>query len=152
MVTINLPALRERKTDIPVLIRHFIHKYSLENHKKVEGISKEAQDYLMKYNFPGNIRELENIIERAVVLAREELIITSDLPAGLSIKTEKQLLDSQDFNNSYGTKVSAFETEMINNALELKSGNQSKAAELLGMSERHLRSRMQKLGIINTKR
>ena len=152
VVTINLPALRERKTDIPILIRHFIDKYAIENQKKIEGISKEAQDYLMKYNFPGNIRELENIIERAVVLAREELIITSDLPSGLTVTTEKQLLDSQDFNNSYNTKVSAFETEMINNALELKSGNQSKAAELLGMSERHLRSRMQKLGIINTKR
>ena len=152
VVTIHLPALRERKMDIPLLIRHFIDKYSTENQKKITGISKEAQDYLMKYSFPGNIRELENIIERAVVLAREELIITSDLPTGLSVKTEKQLLDSQDFNNSYSTKVSAFETEMINNALELKSGNQSKAAELLGMSERHLRSRMQKLGIINTKR
>jgi len=76
------------------LIRHFIDKYSTENQKKIEGISKEAQDYLMKYSFPGNIRELENIIERAVVLAREELIITSDLPTGLSVKTEKQLLDS----------------------------------------------------------
>ena len=152
VVTINLPALRERKTDIPVLIRHFIHKYSLENLKKVEGISKEAQDCLMKYNFPGNIRELENIIERAVVLARDELITTSDLPSGLSVKAEKQLLDSHDFNNSFIIKVSAFETELINNALEQKSGNQSKAAELLGMTERHLRSRMQKLGIINTKR
>ncbi|NOR65349.1 MAG: response regulator [Candidatus Scalindua sp.] len=152
VVTINLPALRERKTDIPVLIRHFINKYSLDNHKKVEGISKEAQDYLMKYNFPGNIRELENIIERAVVLTRGELIITSDLPSGLSVTAEKQLLDSHDFNDSFVIKVSAFETELINNALEQKSGNQSKAAELLGMTERHLRSRMQKLGIINTKR
>ena len=152
VVTINLPSLRERKMDIPILIRHFIDKYSLENQKEIEGISKEAQDYLMKYHFPGNIRELENIIERAVVLSREEIITTSDLPVGLSITSEKHILNPHDFTDLYPGKVSAFETEMIDKALELKSGNQSQAAKLLGITERHLRSRMQKLGIINTKR
>ena len=152
VVTINLPSLRERKMDIPILIRHFIDKYSLENQKEIEGISKEAQDYLMKYHFPGNIRELENIIERAVVLSRDEIITTSDLPSGLLITSEKHILDPHDFTDSYPGKVSAFETEMIDKALELKFGNQSQAAKLLGITERHLRSRMQKLGIINTKR
>jgi len=152
VVTINLPALRERKTDIPVLIRHFIDKYARENNKKVNEISKEAQDYLMRYHFPGNIRELENIIERAVVMSRETLITTSDLPAGLSLTNEKAIFDPSEFSNSFPDKVAAFESAMIDAALELKNGNQSRAAELLGISERHLRSRMSKLNIINTKR
>ena len=152
VVTINLPALRERKTDIPVLIRHFIDKYARENNKKVNEISKEAQDYLMLYHFPGNIRELENIVERAVVMSRETIITTGDLPAGLSLPNEKAVFDPTDFVDSYTNKIAAFETAMIDAALELKSGNQSRAAEVLGISERHLRSRMSKLNIINTKR
>jgi two-component system NtrC family response regulator len=152
VVTINLPALRERKTDIPVLIRHFIDKYTRENNKNVQDISKEAQDYLMRYSFPGNIRELENLIERAVVMSREEIITTRDLPAGLSLSNENAVFDPTDFTESYITKVSAFETAMIDSALDLKNGNQSRAAEMLGISERHLRSRMSKLKIVNTKR
>lgn len=152
VVTINLPTLRERKTDIPVLIRHFIKKYAQENNKKVNEISKEAQDYLMRYHFPGNIRELENTIERAVVMSRENVITTSDLPAGLSLTNEKAVFDPNDFTNSYTNKVAAFEIAMIDAALDIKNGNQSRAAELLGISERHLRSRMSKLNIVNTKR
>jgi two-component system NtrC family response regulator len=152
VVSINLPELRERKTDIPLLIRHFIEKYASENEKNVQDISKEAQDYLMRYSFPGNIRELENIIERAVVMARDNLITTNDLPAGLSLTNEKTVFDPDDFTDSYTKKVAAFETAMIDAALELKNGNQSRAADLLGISERHLRSRMNKLNIINTKR
>lgn len=152
VVTINIPPLRERKTDIPVLIRFFMDKYSQENQKKISGISKEAQDYLLRYNFPGNVRELENIIERAVVLARGEVLTTSDLPSGLSTSTEKAVLDPFDFSDTYVDKIAAFETTMIDKALEAKSGNQSQAAKILGISERHLRSRMQKLDIINNKR
>jgi two-component system NtrC family response regulator len=152
VITINIPTLRERKTDIPVLIQHFIDKYAQENNKNVKEISKEAYDYLMRYHFPGNIRELENIIERAVVMSRETVITTSDLPAGLSLSNEKAVFDPNDFTNSYTNKIAAFENAMIDAALDLKNGNQSRAAELLGISERHLRSRMNKLNIINTKR
>jgi two-component system NtrC family response regulator len=152
VVTINLPPLRDRKTDIPVLIRYFIEKYARENNKNVTEISKEAQDYLMRYHFPGNIRELENIIERAVVMSRETVITTSDLPAGLSLTNEKAVFDPNDFTDTYTNKIAAFETAMIDAALDLKNGNQSRAAELLGISERHLRSRMSKLNIVNTKK
>jgi len=152
VVTINIPPLRERKTDIPVLIRYFIDKYARENNKKVNTISKEAQDYLMRYHFPGNIRELENIIERAVVMSRDTVITTSDLPTGLSITSEKAVFDPNDFTETYTKKIATFETVMIGAALDLKNGNQSRAAELLGISERHLRSRMNKLNIVNTKK
>jgi len=152
VVTIHIPALRERKTDIPVLIDHFLEKYSKENGKEITGLSREALDYLMRYNYPGNVRELENIIERAVVLTRSDVITTDDLPAGLADIRESGILDPADFSYSYTEKVSAFERGMIETALDLKNGNQTRAAEMLGISERHLRSRMQKLGIINPKR
>ncbi len=152
VVTIHIPPLRERKTDIPVLIRHFIEKFAKANNKNVTGISKEAQDYLMRYHFPGNVRELENLIERAVVLARDEILTTADFPQGLSVSNERNILDPTDFNDPFPEKVAAFEREMIEHALEIKHGNQSQAARLLGISERHLRSRMQKLNIVNTKR
>ncbi len=150
VVSITIPPLNERKSDIPLLIRHFITKYATENSKTISGISKEAQDYLMRYHFPGNIRELENIIERAVVLARDDIITTDDLPDGLTVRTEKGILDPHNLNDTYQEKISAFETGMIQHALEQKRGNQSQAAKLLGISERHLRSRMQKLQIVNT--
>ena len=152
VVTIHIPPLRERKTDIPVLVDFFLKKYSKENRKEISGLSREALDYLMRYNFPGNVRELENIIERAVVLTRSDVITTADLPVGLTDLTETGILDPADFSNSYTEKVSAFEKSMIETALNLKNGNQTRAAEMLGISERHLRSRMQKLGIINPKR
>lgn len=152
VITITLPALKERKTDIPLLIHHFITKYASENNKLISGISKEAQDYLMRYHFPGNIRELENLIERAVVMAREELLTLSDFPAGLTRTQQKTILDPYDFSDSYTDKVAAFERAMIDEALEHKKGNQSQAANMLGITERHLRSRMQKLDIINTRK
>jgi two-component system NtrC family response regulator len=152
VVNINLPPLRERKTDIPLLIQHFIDKFSNENGKKINGISKEAQDRLIKHDFPGNIRELENLVERAVALAREEMITTWELPSRLSAGSEDMLLDPRDLKQSYQEKVAAFEKAMLLHALETESGNQSKAAGLLGMTERHFRSRMQILGLVNTER
>ena len=147
VVTINLPPLRERKTDIPLLIQHFIDKFSNENGKKISGISREAQDQLIKHDFPGNIRELENLVERAVALAREEIITSSELPSGLSTGSENMLLNPRDLKQSYHDKVAAFEKALLLHALETESGNQSKAARLLGMTERHFRSRMQILGL-----
>ncbi len=118
VVTVALPSLRERKTDIPVLVRHFLTKYAAENNKKISGLSKEANDYLMRYHFPGNVRELENIIERAVVMAREEIITTADLPNGLASATENEILDQLNFSVPYPDKVAAFEKVMIEKALE----------------------------------
>ena len=149
VIAINLPALRERKEDIPILIKHFIDKYAKENGKAVTDISKEAHNQLMHYNYPGNIRELENIIESAIVMSREEVITINDFTSDLIISTEATALNPHNFINSYEEKLKAFETTMINDALVLKNGNQSQAANMLGMTERHFRSRMQKYNIIN---
>lgn len=152
VVSIHIPPLRARKTDIPLLIRHFIERYAKETGKKISGLSREAQEVLMKHTFPGNIRELENLVERAVALARDEMITTAELPADLSRNTDNALLDPSDLSIPYGDKVAAFERAMLRNALDIESGNQSRAATLLGMSERHLRSRMQILGMVNNER
>jgi two-component system NtrC family response regulator len=141
VVKIHLPSLRERKTDITLLADYFIRKYADENAKSVTGISREAMDKLNKYDYPGNVRELENIIERAVVLARDEMITLADLPLTL------QNGENQEFDFSSGSfqeRVEAFEKKLIRDALDQSSGVQTKAAEMLGMSERHLRYKLQK--------
>ena len=147
VVTIWIPALRNRKSDVPLLVEHFIQKYAKENQSQVKGISREALDFLMKYDLSGNVRELENIIESAVVLCRQEYITRRDLPAKLQIVSEKSALDPHHIEDGYDEKMQAFEKEMINEALSRNHGNQSAAARSLGITERHLRSRLEKLGM-----
>lgn len=149
VVSINIPSLRERKEDIPMLIEHFIKKYSEINGKNVASVSREALDKLMKYNYPGNVRELENIIERSVILAREETITENELPLQLDLSYEKNLIDPRDIDKNYEEKMKLFESEMIKEALKRTNGNKSAAARELGISERHLRSRLERLGLKN---
>jgi two-component system NtrC family response regulator len=147
VVSICIPPLRKRKSDIPVLVDHFINKYSQINEKVVNSLSSEAMDQLMKYTYPGNIRELENIIERAVVLSREDMITKSDLPNQIGKISEKSIFDPSDLEHGYENKVKSFETEIILEALSRTDGNKSAAARLLKLTERHLRSRIDSLGI-----
>lgn len=142
VVTIHIPALRQRKTDIPILVEYFIKKYAEENDKEIKGVSREVMDQLIKYNFPGNVRELENIIERAIVMCRGDYITQSDLPAQMQMITEKSILDPYNFEGGFQKKVRAFEKEIIKKALEQTKGNKSAAARLLNITERHLRSRL----------
>ncbi len=147
VVSICIPPLRKRKSDIPILVSHFIEKYSVINQKNVLAPSSEAMDHLMKYSYPGNIRELENIIERAVVLCRDEYITKSDLPNQINKISEKKLFDPTDLEDGYEQKVKSFETDIILEALNRTNGNKSAAARLLNITERHLRSRMDILEI-----
>ncbi|MEW5801390.1 MAG: sigma-54 dependent transcriptional regulator [bacterium] len=149
VVTVWLPPLRRRKRDIPVLIDQFIEKFSSENNKKLKGITREALDHLMKYEYRGNVRELENIIERAVVLCRTEYITQNDLPGQLQTVSGKEILNPCNISDGYGEKMRAFEGEMVKEAMKRSNGNQSAAARLLGITERHLRSRLEKLGLKN---
>ena len=149
VITINIPPLRERKEDIPLLANYFLQKYSVINEKEIKGITNAAIDKLMKFNYPGNIRELENIIERAVLLSRYEYIDAADLPTALLQITENKLLDPKNLEMDYESKVKAFEIEMVNEALKRTNGNQSAASRILQISERHLRSRLERLGLKN---
>ena len=137
-----IPPLRERKEDIPALIDHFLKRFAAENGKKIEGLSSEARDLLLKYDYPGNVRELENIIERAVVIAREETISAEDLPFHADSlgyeEVETGLLKKS---------VEDMEKKLIQNAMEDAGHNQSRAAEALGISERMLRYKLKKLGL-----
>jgi DNA-binding NtrC family response regulator len=145
VVSILLPSLRQRKEEIPVLVDHFIKKYSKENSKDVNGISREALDRLMKHSFPGNVRELENMIERAIVLTRNEIISIQDIPTLSESNQIDSKLDPYNIEECYEIKVKAFESAMINEALNRTGGNKSAAARILGISERHLRSRLERL-------
>jgi len=147
VISINLPPLRERKEDIELLIKHFINKYSNENEKSVDGISKEAFNKLIKYDYPGNVRELENLIESAVVMSRDNILSEADFIIRDKLQSISDILNPLDFTDSYSDKVGTFEITLISEALKLKDGNQSQAAKLLGITERHLRSRMQKYKI-----
>jgi len=142
VVMIEIPPLRKRKIDIPILADHFINLYSNENSKNVTGLSREAADKLMKYDFPGNVRELQNILERAVILCRTDIITTADLPLLLK-KEDQHNYDPQDLTGGYESKIVEFEIAMIKEALRRTNGNQSAAARLLEITERHLRSRLE---------
>ena len=145
VVSINIPPLRNHKTDIQLLVNYFIKKYSKENEKDIQGISKEAMDKLLKYDFPGNIRELENMIEHAVVMSRSEQLNIYDLPKQVNLVSGQSILDPTNIEDGHEEKMKAFETELIKEALKFTNGNQSAAARKLGITERHLRSRLEKL-------
>jgi two-component system NtrC family response regulator len=146
VVSINIPPLRDRKEDILPMIESFIQKYCTENNKEYLEISKEAVDVLMKYNYPGNVRELENIIERAVVLNRGKVVTLSDLPINIKgFKEEKSITALGEGNLT--EQVEALEKQLIYDALQQSGGNQTKAGKLLGLTERNLRYKLKKYNI-----
>lgn len=148
VVNIQLPPLRERKEDISILISEFLKKYLKETDKTNLEFSKEALDLLMKYNYPGNIRELENIVHHSIVLSRNEIISTEDLPIGIKTPGSEKDLDSCfEEGTSLTEKVELLERTLITSALKKTSGNQTAAAKLLGISERNLRYRLEKWGV-----
>lgn len=147
VVTINIPPLRNRKNDILPLIDFFINRYSKQNKKDIEGISKEALNNLMSYDFPGNVRELENIIQRAIVLTRDNLITQRDLPILNNKMNSKAGIFDETEIGDLNQKVEELETVLIKKALELTGGNQVKAGELLNISERTIRYKMSKYKI-----
>lgn len=144
VVAITIPPLRERKEDISPLMDHFLHRYSSQNGKSVEGFLPEARDLLLKYDYPGNVRELENIIERAVVIARGSIISTRDLP----FPAQEPRLESTTKKSPTRLKdsVEALEFEMIREAMDQTGNHQTQAAEVLGISERTLRYKLKKYG------
>jgi len=145
VVPLHLPPLRERKTDIQALIQHFIERFNERSGRTITGISREALDALMKQSFPGNIRELENLIERAALMARSSLITLRDLPIQ---RHEMQSQESPALPaGNYDRQMQQFEYNVLKQALEDSKGNQSEAARKLGISERRLRSRMDKVGL-----
>jgi len=144
VVTIVIPPLRERKEDIPGLMDFFIKKYREENNKNITGLSAEARDLLMRYNYPGNARELENIMERAVVLSKSGVITAADLPLHLRTVSTEAKLSSPKLAGSLNETLDTVERGLILDALKESGGVQTRAAEILGVSERVFRYKLGK--------
>ena len=142
VVTISVPPLRERREDIPLLLDHFLSRFARENGKTIRGLTREARETLLRYDYPGNVRELENVVERAVVLTRDEVIGLADLP--LAVREPEP-----DTGEAAGlpAAVEGLERRMIREALARADGIQTRAAELLGISERVLRYKLRKYGL-----
>jgi len=152
VIPIHLPPLRERREDIPVLTRYFIEKYSREFAKDIKTISSYALELLMDYPFPGNVRELENIIERSVALESTNII----LPDNLFIDREQIKNDHPlpavipDAGIQLNEELTKIEKQFIETALNKTKGSKTKAADLLHVTFDSLRYRIEKLGIENS--
>jgi two-component system, NtrC family, response regulator PilR len=148
VIEIPLPPLRERKDDLALLVDHFIDRYARELGKKVEGIAPEALERLLAYRFPGNVRELENAIERAVALTRGPVIEMDALPRSVLARPEPGVaarIPAQGVD--LDKLLEEYERSLILEALGPAGGVKKRAAKLLGISFRSLRYRLEKLGI-----
>ncbi len=142
---ITIPPLRERKEDIPKLVDYFIEKYSKLNNKNIKTISQDALNVLLDYSYPGNVRELENIIERAIIITLYNSIEISNLPRHLTQKDINFKNNADKFSNY--TKLINFEIDMIRSALENNDYNQTKAAEELGISRKKLITKIKRYNL-----
>jgi len=146
VIPIHLPPLRERKGDIPLLVQYFIEKFSEKLGKPVDGISPDALQLLENYSFPGNIRELQNIVERAIALTSSTLIEKKDLPNELRESSSPQLgFSSRKLIPVYvGETLADVEKKVILHTLAHLGGNRRKTAQMLDMGERTLRDKLKK--------
>jgi two-component system response regulator PilR (NtrC family) len=153
VIPIRIPPLRKRREDIPLLAQYFIEKYAKEFGKEVKRISTYALELLMCYPFPGNIRELENIIERSVALENSSIILPESLIIAEDGNGEASATGSEEAFPERGVdlnrELERFEREIIRKALEKAKGSKTKAASLLGVSFPSLRHRLEKLEMEN---
>ncbi|HPC95660.1 MAG TPA: sigma 54-interacting transcriptional regulator [Sedimentisphaerales bacterium] len=140
---IYLPPLRERKDDIMLLADHFLERFAAENGKHITRISTPAIDMLTRYHWPGNIRELENCIERAVLLCSDDVIRSEHLPPSLQMIDRTQVVANPSLTEIIANK----ERELIVDALKKAGGSQRRAAQELGITERILGYKIKKYGI-----
>ncbi len=149
VITIQLPPLRRKREDIPLLVQHFLAKYSEENKRKVKEVTPDAMRLIMEHTWPGNVRELENTIERAVVLCTGDRITPELLPDYLRypVRTDQPAMVVPADGISLKDAVSNYERAMILQSLELANGVQKRAAELLQLKPSTLNEMMKRLGI-----
>ena len=151
VIEVQIPALRQRKEDIPLLVEHFVRRFSAEQSVRIQGLSTDAMRTVQDYDFPGNIRELENMMEHAVTLATGSRIDVKDLPTmreskaigGKDAKATELPTDGIDLDRVVGD----YERALLERALNQCGGSRKKTSKLLGISMRSLRYRMSKLGI-----
>jgi Nif-specific regulatory protein len=150
VVPIFLPALRERREYIPLLVEHFLNKFNHENNKKIS-ISNEIVELFIQYGWPGNIRELENCVERITVLAHEETVTLKTIPQAMKTyfsDKQKVIPMPSSHEKNISATVANMEKDALKTALERSGGSQAKAARLLGMTPRQIAYKMKKYKII----
>ncbi|MDR2079876.1 MAG: sigma 54-interacting transcriptional regulator, partial [Treponema sp.] len=140
---LHIPPLRERKSDIVLLADHFTEKYAYKNGKLIKRISTPAIDLLTSYTWPGNVRELENAIERAVILSKDQVIHSYDLPPSL----QSAVSTNTEPTTTLEAALSRLEKELIVEALKIADGNMAAAARRLGITERQMGLRVHHYGI-----
>jgi transcriptional regulator with PAS, ATPase and Fis domain len=142
--TVHIPPLRDRRDDIPMLAEHFRQELNERMKRSVIGFSPAALELLSAHELPGNVRELQNEVERAFMLADDETVITPDL---LSAKFNARASTSAADNGSLRAATDAVEIRVIREALERHQGNQTQTARALGLSRRGLIAKMQRHGL-----
>jgi DNA-binding NtrC family response regulator len=143
VIPMHISPLRERKEDIPILAEHFLKKYNLENNRSIEGISQKVYEMFSEYPWTGNVRELENYIERAVVTSKGKVLTPSDFPKEIAFGKA----DLAPGAIGVGCSIYEAEKRLILGTLEAEGGNRTKTAEILGISTRTLRNKLQEYGL-----
>ncbi len=151
VVTIEAPPLRERVEDIPLLAQHFLKLFSEKNRKEVKGITPQAMDLLLKHPWPGNIRELENVMERSVILLRGEMVSERELPAALLSRAAAcadagRPEEQEGVEREAASRLAEIEKQTILQVLDECGGNKSEAARRLGITRRTLKLKLRKYG------
>jgi DNA-binding NtrC family response regulator len=159
VVPIHLPALRERTTDIPLLVEHFLARFNERLRKRVEGVEADALEQLVQYPWPGNIRELENVIERAVLFCDAQKLRAADLPLEIrgipamanvplpEADLQAALASEGGLKEHVKVAMSRLEKELVSRALQQTNGNVTHAARLLKISRKGLQLKMKELGL-----
>lgn len=151
VIPINIPALRERKSDIPLLLKHFMDSFGKNKGRSLTGFSEDALDCLVHYQWPGNIRELENLMERMTILKGHGQLEVVDLPlkykAGKTITQEVRVTDIPDVGLDFNTAVDSYENALILRALEKTGWNRNQAAMLLKLNRTTLVEKIKKKGL-----
>jgi two-component system response regulator HydG len=147
VVPIELPPLRERREDIPLLIEHFLKIYNEKNNRRLKGFHPRALDALMRYSWPGNIRELENVVERAVILTADDYVQFSDLSEAIRGATEDPLMGQFREGIRPGMTIREMERELILKTLDDNEGNRTRTARILGITRRTLQLKLKEFDI-----
>jgi transcriptional regulator with PAS, ATPase and Fis domain len=152
VIPVTIPPLRERKSDIPLLVKCFVDKFSAQHGREVTGVSEDSMRVLMQYQWPGNIRELENLIERVVILKRDKGVVElKDLPVqhfkSVSLDRYISSVSLPDGGLDLNDAMNDFENELIIQALQKTQGNKNKAANLLNLNRTTLVEKIKRKGL-----
>jgi two-component system response regulator HydG len=149
VITLNLPPLRDREGDIPLLAQHFLEVFKKKNNKDIKGLTPETMEIMLRYSWPRNVRQMENAIERAVVLSRGEVILSTDLPPeilqaeGIRALSEEPSFEEKTISIPLGTSLEIIEKRVIEETLKHARGDKTMASKILGISSRTIYRKME---------